>query len=175
MILIILALAVLILPLQWIFAVVLAAAFHELCHYLAVKACGGEIHRLSVGISGARMEVTGLSEMQELLCALAGPAGGLLLLLFARWLPRTAVCAAFQSLFNLIPVYPLDGGRALRCCLDRIMPDKTERICLWIRQLCLAGIALLGLYGTVILRLGLLPMGLSAMIFVKIACKQPPY
>ena len=175
MILILLALTVLILPLQWIFAVILAAAFHEFCHYLAVKACGGQIHRFCIGLSGARMEVSGLREKQELVCALAGPIGGLLLLILTRWLPRTAICAGFQSLFNLLPIYPLDGGRALRCGLNLLVPDKAERVCRWIRQLCLAGLALLGLYGTFVLRLGFLPLGLSVMIFAKITCKPVPY
>lgn len=168
---IILALAVLVLPLQWFLAIVLAAVFHELCHYLAVKICGGKFLGLEFGAEGARMEVWGLSDMQELICALAGPVGGLCLLPFVRWIPRMAICAACQSLFNLIPVYPLDGGRAMMCLLNMFMPKKADRISLWVRRFCLLGIAGLGLYGTLALGLGAFPMAVTIMIFAKIACK----
>ena len=172
MIWIVLALAVLVLPLQWLFAILLAAFFHELCHYAAVKACGGQVLRLEIGWSGAQMEVAGLSTGKELLCSLAGPAGGLALLMVIRWIPRTAICAGFQSLFNLIPVYPLDGGRALRCGLELIFPlDTVDRVCLWVRKLCLIFMVGLGLYGTVFLHLGLMPLLLAVVLCGKIACK----
>ena len=98
MALILLALAVLVLPLRWLGAVILAAAVHEACHWAAVRLCGGQVHRLSAGVFGAEMTVTGLNAWQELLCALAGPMGGLLLLSLSRILPRTALCAGLQSL-----------------------------------------------------------------------------
>ncbi len=172
MLLIILALALLVLPMQWLLAIVLAAAFHELCHYWAVRLCGGEIHRITLGLTGARMEVSDLRPDRELICALAGPLGGLCLLIFVRWFPRTAICAAAQSLYNLLPVYPLDGGRALRCALEWKLPmERAKEVCLWIERICLVGIVVLGLYGMVKLRLGVLPLLLSLMIFGKIACK----
>ena len=77
------ALALLLLPIQWIGAVILAAVFHELCHYAAVRLCGGKINGVAVGLSGAQMGVAGVSAGKELFCALAGPAGSLALLLFS--------------------------------------------------------------------------------------------
>lgn len=176
MILFILALAVLVLPLQWFIAIVLAAAFHELCHYLAICFCGGQIVGISADMRGAKLEVVGLSNQQELFCALAGPAGGLLLLLLIRWIPRTAICGVFQSLFNLLPIYPLDGGRALKCGMELILPvEQAERVCLWIRRICLGLVIGLGLYGTVFLGLGLMPLLLGIIICGKITCKPPPH
>ena len=57
MILFVLALAVLILPLQWFVAIVLAACFHELCHYLAIRICRGKIVGVSLDVRGARQVV----------------------------------------------------------------------------------------------------------------------
>ncbi|MBQ3215407.1 MAG: hypothetical protein IJB11_04730 [Oscillospiraceae bacterium] len=175
MILLLLALAILVLPLQWVVAAVAAAAFHELCHVLAVKACGGKIIRFRAGISGANMEAAGLSDGQIILCALAGPLGGLSLLLLVRWIPRIALCAAAQSLFNLMPLYPLDGGRALHYGAGLLFPRRATAICGWIRGICLTGIWLFGLYGTVVLRLGILPLGLVVFIFIKMTCKPAPH
>lgn len=157
--LLLLALLVLIFPLQWMIAVVLAAAFHEWCHYLAVRLFRGQVNGLRIGMTGARMDVTGLLGWQELICILAGPAGGLMLLLLARWIPRTALCAAFQSIYNLLPIWPLDGGRALRTGADLLLPvEKADGICVWMERICLAALALLGLYGTFILHIGMMPL-----------------
>lgn len=172
-----LALAVLVLPLQWIAAAVLAGAFHELCHYVALRLCRGQVHGLSVGLFGARMRAGGLSTMQQLLCALAGPAGSFLLLVCARWMPRIAICAGFQGVYNLLPVYPLDGGRALRCFTELCLPERISRaICNWTEWLCLIGTVFLGLYGCFALHLGVFPLlgaiSLMSRTFQgKIPCK----
>ncbi len=169
------ALAALILPLQWLLAVALAAAVHELGHYLAVYACGGRVDRFQMSLSGAAMGVRGLSGAQELFCALAGPLFGAMLLLFARWIPRTAVCAGFQTLFNLLPVYPLDGGRAVRCALGLRFPaEKVAKVAGFIERYFLLAIFLLGAYGTFVLRLGLIPL-LIPLLMVRLAktsCKS---
>ena len=169
------ALLLLILPLKWLVAAMAAALFHEVCHLAAVKLCGGRIRQITIGGSGAVMEAELMSRGRELLCALAGPAGGLILLLFANWIPRTAVCAAFQSVYNLLPVYPLDGGRALRCGAALLLPpDKAGLLCQWTERLCKWAVVLLGLYGTFILKLGLLPAAVSILILRKTNCVKIP-
>lgn len=153
-----LALTLLVLPLPWVAAAVLAAAVHELCHYLAIAALGGQVGRIAVGSGGAAMELGCLSLVRELLAAAAGPVGSLSLMLMGRFFPRLALCGLVQGLFNLLPIYPLDGGRILRRALELALPDRAAAAIT-----CWTGFAF-ALCGTFFcLRLGFLP---GAVVFL---------
>ena len=116
-------------PLPWAAAAVTAAVFHELCHLAVIYALGGSVGRISAGGSGARIEMAGLSGFREFLAAAAGPGGSFLLLVFLRPCPRLALCGLFQGAFNLLPVYPMDGGRMVYCLLSPFLgEEKTGRI-----------------------------------------------
>lgn len=158
------ALLLLLLPLPWLLAAVTAAVFHELCHAGAVYALGGRIRRVTIGPAGAVMETEIFGQGRELLAALAGPAGSLALVLLGRFLPRLAVCAGIQGLFNLLPLYPLDGGRALRCALEGRVSGRTLRF--------LEGV-LAGLAAVIVLRWSIFFAGilLIRLFFGKIPCK----
>ena len=116
--LLLLALLLLSAPLPWVGAALAAAAFHEACHWAVLKLTGVRIQGMTVSAAGAVLETGPMEPRQELWSALAGPAGSLLLLTLLRRFPRIALCGGIQGLFNLLPVYPLDGGRALRCLLN---------------------------------------------------------
>ena len=121
------ALLLLILPLRWVLAAVLAATVHECWHYLALRLCGGTVYRIRVGLGKTVMETEPLQGVKELVCAAAGPLGSFSLLLFARFLPATAICALVQGAFNMIPVIPMDGGRIMRYMLDLLFPYSGVR------------------------------------------------
>ena len=114
------ALLILVLPLKFLLGAAFAALVHELCHALAVRLTGGQVLGLTLDAGGLTMEVSGLDARWELLCALAGPAGSILISQVP--VPEIAVCALIQGLFNLIPLAPLDGGRALGCALELFCP-----------------------------------------------------
>lgn len=100
--------------------VLLAAVIHELGHCLVLRRLGARVTGLRIGVFGAVLETDGraLSYGGELLAVLAGPVANLLCALAlvalggSRWAvpigAHLALCA-----FNLLPVRPLDGGKAL--------------------------------------------------------------
>lgn len=139
------ALMVLILPLPWLAAVFLAAAVHEVCHMVCLCLCGIPIYRIYIGTQGAAIETAALSPLQELLCAAAGPAGSFLCLIFARHFPMLALCGFLQGIYNLLPIYPLDGGRILHSIAQFLIPPYAETICKCVSQfatVCILGICL---------------------------------
>ena len=174
------ALLLLLLPLKWLASAFLAACFHELCHYMALRLFRMRPQKLAIGVNGAAMEIGALSCGKELLCALAGPLGSISLLLLVRVFPRIAVCGAFHGLYNLLPLYPLDGGRALHCGARLLFsPDRADKVCTVVERICLGSICLVAIYATVCLRLGLLPICFALLLLikgekVKFPCKAGP-
>ena len=117
----VLALMLLLFPLQFLVGVLLAALIHELGHLLALKIAGGRVLSIRLRSFGARIEAAPMSPGRSALCALAGPAAGALTIFAYKTFPELALAGLVQTVFNLLPVYPLDGGRALRniCCKIR--------------------------------------------------------
>ena len=108
------AILLLILPIQWLISWIIAVCFHEICHYIAVKICGGENYNLRLGFGGAVLSCSEMTKKKHIFSLLAGPIGGFLLVFLGRWFPRLALCSWVLSIYNLLPLLPLDGGQALR-------------------------------------------------------------
>ena len=123
-VLIMLALSLYIIPIRWLLAWYAAVIIHELGHYFAVKLSGGQILSFQIRGNGCRMETTPLSDGKAVLSLVAGPIASLIPLLFIRQVPRLAVCGLFHSVFNLLPIYPLDGGKIVRILTYRKIPCK---------------------------------------------------
>ena len=163
------ALVLLIFPLNWLLAAAIAACFHDFCHYLSLRAFHTKILSVTIKISGIYIETELLSPGKEFICALAGPIGGGALILLSKWLPRTALCALVYSLYNLLPVYPLDGGRALRCGARILLPPKiAEIVCSFIEIIVAALLFIVGFYGTFLRHTGIFPILFTGILLMKI-------
>ena len=170
-----LALGVLLVPLPWLTAWLLAAAVHELFHILALRLFGYPVEQIEIGMSGAKIKTCGLSGLRMSACALAGPLGGFLLLLFLRIAPRIALCGAIQGLYNLLPIRSLDGEKALRGIVEHYLPLRSaERLLNAVENCVLLLVTICCLYATMKLRLGIYPLIAAALLIVrnkKIPCK----
>ena len=114
-----LALLLLILPIQYIVCFLLAGLIHEMGHFVALKIMKVPIYQFCVTVSGAVIETGETTALQELLCSIAGPFAGMMTCMLGSIFPLLAVCAFVQTAYNLIPLYPLDGGRICQAFLAR--------------------------------------------------------
>ena len=156
-----LAVLLFLIPIQWLAAWLIAVICHEFCHYLAVYLCGGEIFSLTVGIGGANMESSNLSKKRRLVAILAGPIGGQLPVILSRWFPRLALCCWLLSIYNMLPILPLDGGQALQILM------KNKRGFYVFEMIIIIVFILCGVYASIFLHLGLLPIVIALGIWMK--------
>jgi stage IV sporulation protein FB len=152
-------------------AVLLASMVHELGHFLVLRLFGARIRGLRLEMLGMVMETdtSQLSYPKELAAALAGPAANLLFAAFLagreRWLILVGANLSL-CLFNLLPIPPLDGGRAAELCLVWFLgPDRGEALAGILGRCCglLLGAGLLFLMAAAKGNLWLLPPALSAL------------
>ena len=106
----------------------LCLAVHELGHGVVMWMCRIPIYGLTLNLTGAMIHSSPCTYKHELLCAIAGPAASFLLMwVLFRVESRVALLSGALGVMNLLPLYPLDGGRMLRAALllkmeeDRVM------------------------------------------------------
>ena len=143
------ALSLCILPFKWFAGWLLAIIIHELSHCAAVLACGSSVREIRLTAFGAEIIADIKNAKWEVICSLAGPIGGFLLVLFYKTIPIAALCAIVHSARNLLPLKNLDGGWALFSLLRmffnevkareiRNMTDRIVRILLFVAVLFIA-------------------------------------
>lgn len=139
-----------------------SVALHELGHSVVARAKGGYIHEIVLYPFGGAAKISNIPKrpIDEIMVALAGPAVSLVLaLLFRQWeLTRfLGYLNGMLFFFNILPVFPMDGGRVLRAALT-IRQGRLEAT----RQAATVGkyfcglFVLIGLFGMPFRLLGLI-------------------
>ncbi len=141
----------------------LALGLHETGHMLTARGLGYRVRSLELWPFGAALSMDlGTGSRGDLTVSLAGPLCGIaaaaMSLLFLRLLPQTAeVMEPFflmnlsLSAVNLLPAWPLDGGRALSSLLSRPLGvRRARRITAWTGLLLGGALLALGVYGAVL-------------------------
>ena len=168
-----------------VFACVLA---HEFGHIFMARTFGvatPDVTLLPIG-GVARLERIPEKPSEELLIALAGPAVNVViafaLMLFAgakldaqhlvavesgrvAMIDKLAAVNLFLAVFNMIPAFPMDGGRVLRALLAiRLGHVRATEIAASIGQVVAFGLGFLGLFGN--------PLLIFIAIFVYLAASS---
>lgn len=134
-------------------AATVAALEHECAHAFAARRYGFALDKLVLMPYGAVLsgDISGIGRKQELAVLAAGPiVNALTALAFAAlwWLfpetyPYTEAAAQVSfSLFlvNLLPAYPLDGGRMLHLALSPLGEARAGKICRIVTFVIAAGV-----------------------------------
>lgn len=158
---------------QVVLPFLLAAALHELGHAMALYLLDKPPRALRLSFAGAVMETPPLGYREELLSAAAGPGTSLLLGLLTPLWPALGIYSLGLGLFNLLPLFGLDGGRMLRCGLLLGLPEPTANaIC----RGAAIGTGLVLLLGAFWLRRagwGLWPVVLAGYLLLKALLTKP--
>lgn len=133
-------------------ALLLPILVHELSHILALRLLGMEVRGLRLEPQGLCIRYAGVCpDWKHAAASLSGPAGGLLYALLARrstaeWLSLSADVSLLLSLFNLLPLMPLDGGRAFLVLCRAALGEAGERLFFRVSRVLLALLLAFGVY-----------------------------
>lgn len=162
------AVSFLLVPVKWLAAWLFAALLHELSHIAMLKLLRCQILSVKIGASGAVIESDCDAQWKKLLCIMAGPIAGFALALLLHIMPRVALCGVIQSLYNLLPLSSLDGGRTLESIAHMVFPRKAaDKIVETVQYVVIAALTLAALYGTFFLKLGAVPIVLVGIVLFK--------
>ena len=146
---------ILVSDLQLLAALCLAAACHEMGHYVVLRLFNADIKEISFTVFGAEMKMAdAVGYGAEWLSVAAGPGSNLLLAVLFSLLGKNnetwylfSGAQAVLGVFNLLPIRPLDGGNLLWITVAVLTePYTADTVCRWAGFLCALLLATLCLW-----------------------------
>ena len=136
-----------------------ASFAHELGHLLAMGLCGIPILGIKFSASGAVIKAVFSDYKTEMICTFAGPVAGVIFGLgLLRIVPGAAMVSLMLSTVNLLPLYPLDGGRVLKAIMLRYVPEKADARMKRCTSIVCCMLMVLACWGTIYLQMGVWPI-----------------
>lgn len=114
------------LPFSYVIAIFISILVHELAHAYVANKLGYNVFKVYIGLfnGAAEMNLSQIHERDSIKIVAAGPLSNLILffasLIFVsagysnQFITDFANVNLLLLIFNIIPIYPLDGGRLLR-------------------------------------------------------------
>lgn len=118
------------LPVSWVIAVFVSVLIHELAHAYVANLKGWQVYGIRVDLfTGSASVDTNIHERDSIPVVAAGPLSNLLIsilciplyMVFSETSPIAGnfinslfIINLFMFIFNILPIYPMDGGRLLK-------------------------------------------------------------
>ena len=159
-------------------ALLLPVLVHELSHVIALLLLGLRVRGLRFEPQGLCIRYDGdCPDWAHAAASLAGPLGGLAYALLVRrfpqdWLRLSADLSLLFSLFNLLPLMPLDGGRVFFLLCRAVLREEGESLFFRLSRVLLALLLLFGVYAAA-RNLGSAPL-LAALWLLLLQREQLP-
>ena len=117
-------------PVSWVIAIFVSVLIHELAHAYVADRKGWRVYGIRVDLfTGSASVDTNIPERDSIPVVAAGPISNLLLAIlciplylvfgetspiFGHFLNDLFIVNIFMFVFNILPIYPMDGGRLLK-------------------------------------------------------------
>lgn len=128
----------LLLPIPTVIALFISILVHELAHAYVADRLGWHVSGINIDLfSGSAAVDTNIHEKDSIPVVAAGPVSNLILaclsLILAVVVPNDflvtmIVVNVLLFLFNILPIYPMDGGRILRDSLYLKLKDRRKSV-----------------------------------------------
>jgi Zn-dependent protease len=170
-------------PATTVICLFFAVLVHEMAHAYAALRLGYHVRSIGIDLfyGSADVDMTNCHERDSMQIVAAGPLSNLMLLgismIFIGLFPGTAILNAFALVnfvlfvFNILPIYPMDGGRLLKDFLmlkmrSRLAAKKTAG---WVSLVTSAALLAFAISGSNII------LGIFCLLFIYFALKELEY